>query len=100
MDRPHAEYAALYERGERLFVLAVAPNGCGKTVCFADLAANRRHAEIRVLVIEHRRELVRQASKKLAGAGVEHGVIGDGCLLQPELHVQVASVQTVARQSE
>ena len=49
-----------------------------------------------VLILVHRRELVTQASNKLAKAGVKHGIIAAG--FDPSDHpVQVASVQTLIR---
>jgi superfamily II DNA or RNA helicase len=49
-----------------------------------------------VLILVHRRELLRQASDKLRWAGLDHGLIAAG--IEPsEAPVQVASVQTIAR---
>jgi superfamily II DNA or RNA helicase len=68
----------------------------GKTVCFAAITAGAVERGRRVLILVHRRELIRQASAKLTWAGVEHGVIAAG--FEPSDHpVQVASVQTLAR---
>ena len=53
----------------------------------------------RVLILVHRRELIRQASAKLTMAGVEHGIIAAGFEPSEQL-VQVASVQTLARRLE
>ncbi len=76
--------------------LLVAPCGMGKTVCFAAITAGAVERGRRVLILVHRRELIRQASAKLTWAGVEHGVIAAG--FEPSDHpVQVASVQTLAR---
>jgi superfamily II DNA or RNA helicase len=67
----------------------------GKTVIFAETI--RRLAGLRVLVLVHRRELIAQASRKLADAGVPHGVIAAGFASDPSAAVQIASVQTLAR---
>jgi superfamily II DNA or RNA helicase len=68
----------------------------GKTVCFAAITQSAAARGNRVLILVHRRELIRQASQKLSQADVPHGVIAAG---DPEADypVQVASVQTLAR---
>ncbi|MEB3319676.1 MAG: DEAD/DEAH box helicase, partial [Cyanobium sp.] len=53
----------------------------------------------RVLILVHRRELIRQASAKLTHAGVDHGIIAAGFPASEQL-VQVASVQTLVRRLE
>jgi len=76
--------------------LLVLPTGGGKTVVFSHVAASAAGMGRRVLVLVHRRELVRQSSAKLLDAGVEHGIIAPGHTATRDL-VQVASVQTLAR---
>lgn len=49
-----------------------------------------------VLVVAHRRELIRQASRKLADLDVPHGIIAPGHTKTRD-PMQVGSVQTVAR---
>jgi DNA repair protein RadD len=88
-----AEFERLIAQGKRR-VIMVAPTGSGKTViASAIIAATPR----RVLVISHRREIVKQTSDKLTAAGVAHGVIqaGDEKKLRPLAAVQVASIQTL-----
>jgi superfamily II DNA or RNA helicase len=71
----------------------------GKTICFAAITAGAVDRGRRVLILVHRRELIRQASAKLVHAGVTHGIIAAG--FEPSDHpVQVASVQTLARRLE
>ncbi|MGD0107541.1 MAG: DEAD/DEAH box helicase [Rhodopila sp.] len=84
-----------YRQGARapLFVL---PTAGGKTIVFAAIAAAAVAKGRRVLVLAHRRELIRQASAKLTAAGVPHGVIAPGFPLTAD-PVQVASVQTLTR---
>jgi superfamily II DNA or RNA helicase len=77
--------------------LAVAPTGSGKTVMFAAIVAGATRKQRRTLIVVHRRELIRQASAKLAWAGVEHSVIAAGFDPMPGALVQVASIQTIAR---
>lgn len=84
-----------YAAGARA-VLAVAPTGAGKTIFFSYVASSAVARGKRVLVLCHRRELIRQASRKLNDAGVEHGIIAPGFTGTRD-HVQVASVQTLGR---
>jgi len=76
--------------------LLVAPTGAGKTIMFSYVAAGAAAKGKRVLILCHRKELIRQASRKLYDAGVEHGIIAPGFTPTRDL-VQVASVQTLAR---
>jgi hypothetical protein len=46
------------------------PTGGGKAVMFAELARRFERVGSRILIVVHRRELVRQAVEKLARAGV------------------------------
>jgi superfamily II DNA or RNA helicase len=76
--------------------LLVMPTGAGKTVVFAEIVRNAAERGRRVLILVHRRELVRQASNKLTAAAVEHGIIAAGNRSTLS-NVQVASVQTLVR---
>lgn len=87
-----------YRSGARSPLL-VAPCGMGKTVCFAAITAGAVERGRRVLILVHRRELIRQASAKLTQAGVTHGIIAAG-FESSDHPVQVASVQTLARRLE
>jgi superfamily II DNA or RNA helicase len=86
---------ASYRAGHRAPLL-VCPTGGGKTIMFAAITQSAAARGHRVLILVHRRELIRQASQKLSQADVPHGVIAAG---DPEADhpVQVASVQTLAR---
>jgi hypothetical protein len=86
---------AAYRSGARAPLLVMC-TGAGKTVVFAAITAGAVERGRRVLILVHRRELIRQASAKLTWAGVAHGIIAAG--FDPSDHpVQVASVQTLAR---
>jgi superfamily II DNA or RNA helicase len=74
--------------------LLVAPTGAGKTVILAAIASSAVARERQVLILVHRRELIRQASSKLTAAGVRHGVLAAGFPTMPA-SVQLASVQTL-----
>src|SRR6516165_11555032 len=92
-DEIVAEFERHVERSDRS-ILLVAPTGSGKTVIAAAIIAGTPR---RVLVVSHRREIVKQTSDKLTAAGVHHGVIqaGDEKKLRPLAAVQVASIQTL-----
>jgi len=76
--------------------LMVAPTGAGKTVIFGFIAGQTAARGKRVLILAHRRELIRQASSKLRETGIAHGIIAPGFTPSRDL-VQVASIQTLGR---
>ena len=80
--------------------LLVAPTGSGKTVIAGSLIRREADAGKRILFLAPRRELIHQASRKLADVGVNHGIILAGdARMNLYLPVQVASVDTLrARQ--
>ena len=76
--------------------LIVLPTGAGKTVIFSEISKRAVQKNNNVLILVHRRELIKQASKKLADIKVPHGIIAAG--FKPSTHqIQVASVQTIVR---
>ena len=81
--------AALDAGVKALYVL---PTGAGKTVVAANIIEKSAEAGQRVLVITHRREILKQTSLKLL---VEHGLIQAGLNVDLEYKVQVASIQTL-----
>ena len=98
--RPYQETAIegvreAFRAGRRAPVL-VAPTGAGKTVMFGFVAQQTAARGKRVLILAHRKELIRQASRKLDDARVQHGIIAPGHTPTRDL-VQVASVQTLGR---
>jgi DNA repair protein RadD len=72
-----------------------AATGAGKTVMLAEIV--KRSPGQRILILVHRRELIRQASNKLTAAGMAHGILAPGFEPNPAALVQVASIQTAAR---
>ena len=75
--------------------LLVMPTGSGKTVVFSEICRLAREKKRKVLILVHRRELIKQASDKLKKAGVS-----TASSPQASIHrspVQVASVQTLIR---
>jgi superfamily II DNA or RNA helicase len=67
------------------------------TVCFSYIAAGVARNEKRVLIIAHRRELLKQISRALKLVGVRHAVMSGGYVGIPTAKVVVASVFTLAR---
>ena len=84
-----------YRSGARAPLLCL-PTGGGKTIVFSAITAGATERGRRVLILVHRRELIRQASAKLTHAGVPHGIIAAGFPASDQ-PVQVASVQTLVR---
>jgi DNA repair protein RadD len=94
-------------------VLYVLPTGGGKTITFAYISDKASQNGNRVLILEHRKELIRQASLALAGLGVYHRIIAPRAkvnkirrahveklgkpFVKDDASVAVASVQTLAR---
>ncbi|WP_417842000.1 DEAD/DEAH box helicase [Terasakiella sp.] len=78
-------------------VLVVLPTGGGKTFIFCYIADATQKKGNNVLILVHRKELIRQTSKSLTKLGVDHGVIAPGHPFQLKKQVQVASIQTVGR---
>jgi superfamily II DNA or RNA helicase len=78
-------------------VLLVAPTGSGKTVIFAEIIKRAVARHQRVLVLAHRREIVRQTAAKLHAHGVRHGIIMATMddALRPQEPVQVSAVATL-----
>jgi superfamily II DNA or RNA helicase len=76
-------------------IIVTAPTGSGKTIIAAELIKAARDCGIRVLVLVHRREIIRQTSFKLSAYGIGHGFIAAGLVADPAQAVQLASVQTL-----
>lgn len=82
-------------------VLLVLPTGCGKTIVFANITADRVRQGDRVLILAHRGELLEQAADKL------HQAVKLGCATEKAeetcigswYRVVVGSVQTLMRES-
>jgi DNA repair protein RadD len=88
-----------YASGHRAPLLAL-PTGAGKTIIFSAITAGAAAKGRRVLVVAHRRELIRQASAKLTAASVHHGIICADFEPDPEASVQVASLQTIGQRPD
>lgn len=86
---------AAYAAGHRAPLLCL-PTGGGKTCILATIAAQAAARGRNVLILVHRRELIRQTSSKLQWVGLDHGTIAAGTPSTQQA-VQVASVQTLVR---
>lgn len=96
--------------------LYVLPTGGGKTFCYAMIAEGAAAKGNRVLILEHRKELIRQASVSVGRLGVKHQIIAPPSkiadirrvhvdkigwpMVSADSHVAVASVQTLARRMD
>jgi superfamily II DNA or RNA helicase len=81
--------------------VVVAPTGAGKTVIATEIVRrflSQNHDLNRVLWLAHRQELIDQAAKRLNAVGLQTGIIMAGHRPNYGAPVQVASVQTLARQ--
>ncbi len=84
-----------YREGHRS-VLLVAPCGAGKTLIFCWVARSAVERGGRVLVVVHRRELVKQTVAKMRLSGLGRvGIIAAGEPSDPDAPVQVASICTL-----
>lgn len=77
--------------------LLVSPTGSGKTIIFSYIAAGMARNNKRILIVAHRRELLKQISKALREAGVTHAVMAGGHRGVPTANVVVASVFTLVK---
>jgi superfamily II DNA or RNA helicase len=72
--------------------LCVLPTGGGKTVIASSIIERAAERGQRVLVLTHRREILKQTSFKVA---IDHGLIQAGLNIDLSYPVQIASVQTL-----
>ena len=77
-------------RGEH--VLYVLPTGGGKTIVATSIIERAVARDQRVLVLTHRREILKQTSLKLP---IDHGLIQAGLNMDLSYPVQIASIQTL-----
>lgn len=86
---------ASFIKGKKSLLL-VMPTGAGKTVVFAEISKRLVESERKVLILVHRRELIKQAANKLKLIGVSHGIIA--AKFKPtNKNIQIASIQTLVR---
>jgi len=85
-----------FRRGNRS-VLLVAPPGFGKTIIGAEVVRGAAERKNSSWFLNHRRELIHQTSKSFYEQGIEHGTVIAGSVGDPDMLIQVASVQTIVR---
>ena len=78
-------------------IISVCPTGSGKTVMYAAIAQTLSATGFSVLILEHREELVAQASQKIRALGLDHGLVKAGTLENISSTIVIASVQTLVR---
>jgi superfamily II DNA or RNA helicase len=98
-QRDVARLQAAYAEGHQR-VLYQLPTAGGKTVVFAHVLEGATRKNRRSAVLVHRRELIRQASDKLAFADVPHGIVAAGLDRDHDVPVLVCSVQTAVHRLE
>lgn len=76
-------------------VCGVAPCGAGKTVIAAFMIKSSLKRGKRTVFFVHRKELIEQTSRTFSELDIPHGIISSGVEFQPEMPVQIASVQTL-----
>ena len=97
-------------------VLYVLPTGGGKTFTYAQIAHGAASKGKRILILEHRKELIKQAGVAMARIGVRHRVIAPVdkiaycraaqlkevgySMIDRAAQVAVASIQTLARRMD
>lgn len=68
------------------------PTGAGKTRAATEIVATSLGV---IWFVCHRREIIRQAAKAFAAAGIDFGIVSPAHKFQPGKRVQIASVQTL-----
>ncbi len=80
--------------------LLVLPTGAGKTVIFSELAKDFVSKGKKVMVLVHKRELIKQSCQKLDLIDSKYGIIASGFPRDNTQPLQVASVYTLYRNIE
>jgi DNA repair protein RadD len=86
-DYQAAAVEQIERAGKALYVL---PTGGGKTVVATNIIERSVARGERVLMLTHRREILRQTSLKIP---IDHGLIQAGLNIDLDYPVQVASIQ-------
>lgn len=76
-------------------VCGVMPCGAGKTLVTAAITKELLAKGNRIVFMVHRKELIEQTSKTFSALGIKHGLICPPIKPDYDLHVQIASVQTL-----
>ena len=78
-------------------ILIQSPTGSGKTLLTANMLKTAAEKGMPSWFICHRRELIKQSIGTFADVHVKHGVIANGWAEDRRQHIQIGSVQTMAR---
>lgn len=78
-------------------VVGVAPCGAGKTIMTGWMIREAAQKGNRSIFFVHRKELIEQTAKAFCDLEIPFGIIATGHKFQPEMPVQIAAVQTLAR---
>lgn len=98
-DSAASDVRLAFREGRRAVLLVLA-TGAGKTVIFSHIAKSAAEKGNPVLILAHRDQLIKQASRKLRDYSVRHGIIMAGFTQDMSSRVQVGSVQTLVRRLE
>jgi superfamily II DNA or RNA helicase len=97
-ERVIADFDAAIAAGKKRIIL-VAPTGSGKTIVGSAIIKSVTARRRGVLVLAHRREIIKQTSDKLQKLDVPHGIIMARTEPRPLENVQVAAIQTLDRRA-
>jgi superfamily II DNA or RNA helicase len=86
-------YSKIKDNEKRICLYA--PTGAGKTVIISKVIQDALTKNRKILFLVHRGELVNQTLKTLKNFDINAGVIKAGYLPDPNLPVQIASIQTL-----
>lgn len=82
--------------GERTLLIQ-SPTGSGKTVLIAHMLGRASSRGNQCWFVVHRRELIKQSAKTFDLVGIPYGVVAAGFAPNPDMPVQICSVQTLVR---
>ena len=78
-------------------IMLYSPTGSGKTECGMEIIRGARRKGKRAAFVANRIELVGQASRRMAAAGIDHGIIQGANSRDVRNDVLVCSIQTLAK---
>jgi DNA repair protein RadD len=90
------EVAALFAAGYRR-VLLQCPTGAGKTVMAQSALLSARRLGMFAMFLVHRKELLRQTSKRFTSAALDHSFVAADFPFDPDAGLLLAGVQTLIR---
>lgn len=97
IDDVRAEFNHLRNEKQKPRVVGVAPCGAGKTIMTGWMIKEAAKNGKRSIFFVHREELITQTAKAFIDLGINFGIIAQGYPFNPNIPVQIASVQTLVR---